>query len=66
MRAAQAGAPGGGGGGAGEEGWGMVPEDVGKRAACALLEEVQRGGVVDGSHQASLHFVRTSFLPSLV
>ncbi|GFH09673.1 uncharacterized protein HaLaN_04858 [Haematococcus lacustris] len=29
----------------------VVPEDVGRLAAQALLEEVQRGGVVDGSHQ---------------
>lgn len=28
-----------------------VPEDLGKRAAAALLEEVDRGGVVDGNHQ---------------
>ncbi|PSC69440.1 18S rRNA biogenesis RCL1, partial [Micractinium conductrix] len=30
---------------------GVVPEDIGQRAAHLLLEEVQRGGVVDSSHQ---------------
>ena len=30
----------------------QVPEDVGKAAACSLLEEVSKGGVVDTSHQA--------------
>ncbi|CAG9464354.1 unnamed protein product [Pedinophyceae sp. YPF-701] len=30
---------------------GRVPEDIGARAARALLEEVARGGVVDTSHQ---------------
>ena len=29
----------------------MVPEDIGRAAAHGLLEEIQRGGVVDGSHQ---------------
>jgi RNA 3'-terminal phosphate cyclase-like protein len=29
----------------------IVPEDIGVRAAHALLEEIQRGGVVDGAHQ---------------
>ncbi|KAI7844417.1 hypothetical protein COHA_002011 [Chlorella ohadii] len=29
----------------------VVPEDIGQRAAHLLLEEVQRGGVVDSSHQ---------------
>lgn len=29
----------------------VVPEDLGRRAAHSLLEEVSRGGVVDGSHQ---------------
>lgn len=29
----------------------MVPEDIGRRAAYTLLDEIQRGGVVDGSHQ---------------
>jgi hypothetical protein len=38
----------GGGAGADEE---VVPEDIGVRAAHLLLEEVQRGGVVDSSHQ---------------
>ncbi len=28
-----------------------MPEDVGATAAALLLEEVRRGGVVDGSHQ---------------
>lgn len=28
-----------------------VPEEVGRRAAHVLLEEIRRGGVVDGSHQ---------------
>lgn len=32
----------------------MVPEDLGVRAAHALLEEVRRGGVVDGAHQGLL------------
>lgn len=32
----------------------MVPEDIGKVAAQALLEEINRGGVVDGCHQALL------------
>ncbi|CAD7704662.1 unnamed protein product [Ostreobium quekettii] len=32
----------------------VVPEDIGKHAAAALLEEVHRGGVVDGCHQALL------------
>lgn len=29
----------------------MVPEDIGAAAGGALLEEVGRGGVVDGAHQ---------------
>ena len=29
----------------------MVPEDVGQKAAHMLLEEVDRGGVTDGTHQ---------------
>lgn len=29
----------------------VVPEDIGQRAAHLLLEEIQRGGVVDSSHQ---------------
>lgn len=29
-----------------------VPEDLGKKAAYALLEEISRGGVVDSTHQA--------------
>jgi len=32
----------------------VVPEDVGRVAAQALLEEVKRGGVVDGGHQGLL------------
>ena len=32
----------------------VVPEDIGKQAAFALLEEVQRGGVCDSMHQVSL------------
>lgn len=32
----------------------MVPEDVGKAAAQQLLDEVSRGGVVDGAHQGLL------------
>lgn len=32
----------------------VVPEDIGKHAAAALLEEVHRGGVVDGCHQGLL------------
>jgi RNA 3'-terminal phosphate cyclase-like protein len=31
-----------------------VPEDVGRQAACMLLEEVSKGGVVDTSHQGLL------------
>lgn len=29
----------------------MVPEDVGRKAAHMLLEEIHRGGVTDGTHQ---------------
>ena len=29
----------------------MVPEDVGRKAAHTLLEEIARGGVTDGTHQ---------------
>ena len=29
----------------------MVPEDVGRKAAHILLEEIARGGVTDGTHQ---------------
>lgn len=29
----------------------MVPEDVGRKAAHMLLEEISRGGVTDGTHQ---------------
>lgn len=32
----------------------VVPEDVGKAAAQLLLDEVSRGGVVDGAHQGLL------------
>ncbi|PNW79091.1 hypothetical protein CHLRE_09g400367v5 [Chlamydomonas reinhardtii] len=32
----------------------LVPEDIGTTAAQLLLEEVRRGGVVDGSHQGLL------------
>lgn len=32
----------------------MVPEEVGKRAAYALLEEISAGGVMDTSHQVGL------------
>lgn len=32
----------------------LVPEDIGKAAAQLLLEEINRGGVVDGTHQALL------------
>lgn len=28
-----------------------VPEDLGKYVACALLEEIRKGGVVDAAHQ---------------
>lgn len=31
-----------------------VPEDMGREASLQLLEEVQRGGVVDSSHQGLL------------
>lgn len=31
----------------------MVPEDVGRKAAHMLLEEIARGGVTDGTHQVS-------------
>ncbi|EFN59839.1 hypothetical protein CHLNCDRAFT_48441 [Chlorella variabilis] len=37
--------------GGGEDESEVVPEDIGQRAAYLLLEEVQRGGVVDSSHQ---------------
>ena len=40
----------GGGGGGGDEQ--LVPEDLGRGAAHALLEEIDRGGVVDSAHQA--------------
>ena len=36
-----------------------VPEEVGRRAAHMLLEEVQRGGVVDSTHQVSAHVRRS-------
>ena len=36
-----------------DDGDSIVPEDIGKRCALAVLEEVERGGVVDSSHQAS-------------
>jgi len=29
----------------------MVPEDVGRKAAHMLLEEIERGGVTGGTHQ---------------
>lgn len=29
----------------------LVPEDIGRMAAQVLLEEINRGGVVDGTHQ---------------
>jgi uncharacterized protein YbjT (DUF2867 family) len=32
----------------------VVPEDVGRAAAQLLLDEVSRGGVVDGAHQGLL------------
>ncbi|KAL0039835.1 hypothetical protein WJX77_009421 [Trebouxia sp. C0004] len=32
----------------------MVPEDVGRKAAHMLLEEIDRGGVTDGTHQGLL------------
>eukprot|EP00798_Chlamydomonas_sp_ICE-L_P023245 gene23245-30469_t len=32
----------------------VVPEDIGKAASQLLLEEIQRGGVVDSSHQGLL------------
>ena len=31
----------------------MVPEDVGRKAAHLLLEEISRGGVTDGTHQVT-------------
>ena len=30
----------------------MIPEEVGKRAAYALLSQIHAGGTVDGLHQA--------------
>eukprot|EP00892_Ulva_mutabilis_P007122 jgi/Ulvmu1/4782/UM020_0067.1 len=30
----------------------ITASDIGQQAACMLLDEIQRGGVVDGSHQA--------------
>lgn len=41
----------GSGAAAGEADTEVVPEDIGQRAAHLLLEEIQRGGVVDSSHQ---------------
>ena len=35
----------------------MVPEDVGRKAAHMLLEEIHRGGVTDGSHQVTAHLI---------
>lgn len=32
----------------------MVPEDIGRTAAQLLLDEISRGGVVDGTHQGLL------------
>ena len=32
----------------------MTPEDVGKKAAFMLLEEISRGGVTDGTHQVHI------------
>lgn len=32
----------------------VVPEDIGRAAAQMLLDEVARGGVTDGTHQALL------------
>lgn len=32
----------------------VVPEDIGRAAAQLLLDEVARGGVTDGTHQALL------------
>eukprot|EP00887_Chlorella_sp_A99_P003908 scaffold11.g3908.t1 len=43
---------GGSGGGGDAEEEQLVPEDLGRRAAYALLEEVSRGGVVDSTHQS--------------
>ena len=33
----------------------MAPEDVGRKAAHMLLEEIHRGGVTDGTHQVNIH-----------
>lgn len=41
------------GGAAGDEPL-VVPEDIGRAAAQLLLDEVSRGGVTDGTHQALL------------
>lgn len=40
--------------GAGSEEPLVVPEDIGRAAAQLLLDEVARGGVTDGTHQALL------------
>lgn len=45
----------------------MVPENVGKKAAHMLLEEIARGGVTDGTHQVNhiaWHFSHNSFTSS--
>ena len=52
----------------------MVPEDVGRKAAHVLLEEIARGGVTDVTHQVNhiaLHPVwhsatRACFRPSFI
>ena len=38
----------------------MVPEDVGRKAAHMLLEEIHRGGVTDGTHQVTAHLAGMS------
>ena len=40
----------------------MVPEDVGRKAAHMLLEEIHRGGVTDGTHQVAAAHQILSFL----
>ena len=44
----------------------MVPEDVGRKAARMLLEEIHRGGVTDGTHQVTAHLADNIFMQCLL
>ena len=46
----------------------MIPEEVGKRAAFALLSQIHVGGTVDGLHQVSpeQHISHVHFLSVLL